>query len=60
MRRGNRRQNIYFNDVDRQDFLKTLAEACQKTGFSPASSSRTYLIRRVSVFSRISPGAFPG
>ncbi len=26
-----RRENIYLDDVDRQDFLKTLAEACQKT-----------------------------
>ena len=33
MSRGNRRQDIYLNDVDRQDFLKTLAEACQKTGW---------------------------
>lgn len=33
MSRGNRQQNIYLDDVDRQDFLKTLAEACQKTGF---------------------------
>src|SRR3974377_1619510 len=32
MSRGNRRQDIYLNDVDRQDFLKTLAETCQKTG----------------------------
>ena len=31
MSRGDRRENIYLNDVDRQDFLKTLAEACQKT-----------------------------
>jgi len=31
--RGNRQQDIYRDDVDRQDFLKTLAEACQKTGF---------------------------
>ena len=30
MSRGNRRQDIYLDDVDRQDFLKTLAEACQK------------------------------
>ena len=29
--RGNRRENLYLDDVDRQDFLKTLAEACQKT-----------------------------
>src|SRR6516165_6322669 len=33
MSRGNRRQAIYLDDVDRQDFLKTLAEACQKTGW---------------------------
>ena len=31
MSRGNRRQAIYLDDVDRHDFLKTLAEACQKT-----------------------------
>jgi len=31
MSRGNRRQNIFLDDVDRQDFLKTLAEVCQKT-----------------------------
>jgi REP element-mobilizing transposase RayT len=31
MSRGNRRQDIYLDAVDRQDFLKTLAEACQKT-----------------------------
>ena len=31
--RGNRRQDIFLDDVDRQDFLKTLAEACQKTGW---------------------------
>ena len=36
MSRGNRRQNIYRDDVDRQDFLKTLAEACQKTGWQQA------------------------
>src|SRR5713226_6312933 len=33
MSRGNRRQQIYLDDVDRHDFLKTLAEACQKTGW---------------------------
>ena len=27
---GDRRENIYHDDVDRQEFLKTLAEACQK------------------------------
>ena len=31
MSRGDRRESIYMDDVDRQDFLKTLAEACQKT-----------------------------
>jgi putative transposase len=33
MSRGDRQQDIYLNDVDRQDFLKTLAEACQKASF---------------------------
>ena len=33
MSRGNRREKIFLDDVDRQDFLKTLAEACQKTGW---------------------------
>ena len=31
--RGDRREDIYYDDVDRHDFVKTLAEACQKTGF---------------------------
>jgi len=33
MSRGNRRQEIYLDDIDRQDFLKTLAETCQKTAW---------------------------
>ena len=33
MSRGDRRKAIFLDDVDRQDFLKTLAETCQKTGF---------------------------
>jgi REP element-mobilizing transposase RayT len=33
MSRGDRREDIFKDDVDRQDFLKTLAETCQKTGF---------------------------
>ena len=33
MSRGDRREDIFRDDVDRQDYLKTLAEACQKTGF---------------------------
>ena len=31
--RGNRKENIFRSDVDRQDFLKTLAETCLKTGW---------------------------
>ena len=31
--RGDRKEAIFLDDVDRHDFLKTLAEACQKTGF---------------------------
>jgi REP element-mobilizing transposase RayT len=33
MSRGDRREEIFLDEVDRQDFLKTLAEACQKTGW---------------------------
>jgi REP element-mobilizing transposase RayT len=33
MSRGDRREDIFLDDVDRQDLLKTLAEACQKTGW---------------------------
>jgi REP element-mobilizing transposase RayT len=33
MSRGDRGEDIFRDDVDRQDFLKTLAETCQKTGF---------------------------
>jgi REP element-mobilizing transposase RayT len=33
MSRGDRREKIYLDDVDRQDFVKTLAEACQKTNW---------------------------
>jgi len=33
MSRANGTVNIFETDVDRQDFLKTLAEACAKTGF---------------------------
>jgi REP element-mobilizing transposase RayT len=30
MSRGDQREDIFLNDVDRHDFLKSLAEACQK------------------------------
>ena len=33
MSRGDRYESIYLDDVDREDFLKTLAEACQKAGW---------------------------
>ena len=33
MSRGDRREAIYHDDVDRQDFVKTLAETCLKTGY---------------------------
>ena len=33
MSRGDRRQVIFPGDVERQDFLKTLAEAGEKTGW---------------------------
>ena len=33
MDRGDRREDIFVNDVDRQDLVKTLAEACEKTGW---------------------------
>jgi REP element-mobilizing transposase RayT len=33
MSRGDRRENIFLDDVDRHDFLEALAEACQKTSW---------------------------
>ena len=33
MSRGDRREDIFHDDVVRQDFLKTLAETCQKSDF---------------------------
>jgi putative transposase len=33
MSRGDRKKDIYESDVDRHDFLKTLAETCVKSGF---------------------------
>src|SRR3974377_1552514 len=30
MSRGDQGEDIFFDDVDRHDFIKTLAEACQK------------------------------
>ncbi|MDB6039320.1 MAG: transposase, partial [Verrucomicrobiales bacterium] len=33
MSRGDRPEDIFLDDVDRYDFLETLAEACQKTSW---------------------------
>ncbi len=33
MSRGDRKEPIFLDDGDGHDFIKTLAEACQKTGF---------------------------
>jgi len=33
MSRGNRREGIFHYDVDRQEFLRTLDQACLKTGW---------------------------
>ena len=33
MSRANGKGNIFETDVDRQDFVKTLAETCAKAGF---------------------------
>jgi len=32
MNRGDRREDIFFDDLDRKRFVATLAEACEKTG----------------------------
>lgn len=33
MARGNRRQEIFLSDQDREMFLRTLGQACEKTGW---------------------------
>jgi hypothetical protein len=33
MDRGDRQERIFLGGVDRQDWLETLAEPCQKTGW---------------------------
>ncbi len=42
MDRGDRREDVFVDDADRQDLLKTLAEACQKT----SSQVHTYSLMR--------------
>ncbi len=42
MSRGDQREDIFLDDVDRHDFIKTLAEACQKTDWwVPPMDERT-------------------
>ena len=38
MGRGHRRQDILLDDVDRQDFVKALAEACQEDRLAQSSA----------------------
>ena len=38
--RGDRREAIFVNDVDRHDFLRTLAEACLRTGWQVLGLNR--------------------
>jgi putative transposase len=33
MNRGDRREDIFLSEIDRRDFIKTLGEACEKTGW---------------------------
>jgi putative transposase len=33
MNRGDHRDNIFHNDKDRELFLKTLSEGCERTGW---------------------------
>src|ERR1035437_7909877 len=46
MSRGDRREDIFLDDVDRHDFLKTLAEACQKTGWQVHCENHSGQLRR--------------
>ena len=35
MCRGDRREAIFLDDKDRREFLSTLGEACERTGWRP-------------------------
>ena len=41
MSRGDRREPIFVDDLDRQKFLQTLAETCQKTGWQVRAPRRS-------------------
>jgi hypothetical protein len=52
MSRGDRGEKIFLDDVDRQDFLKTSPETCQKTGFNdPGKLSIEARLRRETTLS---------
>ena len=42
MRRGDRREPVFMDDVDRQDFLETLAQAPQKSDGQVAASVKNH------------------
>ena len=48
MSRGDQRDDIFLDDVDRHEFIKTLAEACQKTGWRLHASSDEEPLHRMS------------
>ena len=52
MSRGDRQEDFYLEEVDRRDFLKTLAEACQKTAWQVHAT----IIKRRTGGSGMDPG----
>ena len=55
MSRGDRREDIFLDDVDRQDFLKILAEACHKTGWQ-VGTSKSANARLYAAMAETAPG----
>jgi REP element-mobilizing transposase RayT len=43
--RGNRREDIFPDEVDRQDFVKTLADARQKTGWQVSAANIRRMVK---------------
>ena len=39
MSRGDRREAVFYDDTDRMEFLRTLSQACLKTGWQVHSQS---------------------
>ena len=46
MSRGDRQEPIFLDDVDRQTFLRTLGEACEKTGWQTHAYPLYISVRR--------------